>query len=314
MVGGIYTADPEKLSLRATLPRFLEMERRHRSIILGLLKAGKTSAASGARYGLFRTFDRGMQVFVDALAQRISTFELRNLRLPKASIQLNTTVESLKREKGHTGPSWRVGINSGEAVTADAVCLALPAYVAARLLSKAAPNLTTLLLAIKHASTATINLAYRREDIPHLLDGFGFVVPHVEKRSLLACTFSSIKFPGRAPAGYALLRAFAGGALQPEMFALNDVEMISRVCNDLRDLLGVKAQPLFAEVSKWPDSMPQYEVGHLQHIQKIEKELQELPNLKVAGNAYDGPGIPDCIRGGEAAADELIERLSPNER
>ena len=313
MVGGIYTADPEKLSIRATFPRFLEMEHRHRSIILGLLKASKTSPASGARYGLFRTFDRGVQVFVDALVQRISTFEFRNLRLPKTFIQLNTTVESLEREKGTTGPSWRVGINSGEAITADAVCLALPAHVAARLLSKAAPNLATLLLAIKHASTATINLAYRREEIPHPLDGFGFVVPYVEKRSLLACTFSSIKFPGRAPAGCALLRAFVGGALQPEMFDLNNEEMISRVRNDLRDLLRVRKQPLFAEVSKWPDSMPQYEVGHLQHMETIKKALQEFPNLKVAGNAYDGPGIPDCIRGGEAAAEELIERLSPRE-
>jgi oxygen-dependent protoporphyrinogen oxidase len=314
MVGGIYTADPEKLSLRATFPRFLDIEVQHRSIILGLIKAGRTAGVSGARYSLFLSFARGMQVLVNELAQRISSFASGNPDFwPKMSVRLNTTAGSLQCKKATKDPPWRVGLNSGQTVTADAICLALPAHVAARLVSEVAPGLAKQLRAIAHASTATINLAYRREDIPHPLNGFGFVVPFIENRSLLACTFSSVKFPGRAPAGRALLRAFVGGALQPEIFDLDEAEMISRVRRDLRDLIGIEEPPLFAEVSKWPRSMPQYEVGHLRRIQEIKKELQSVPTLKLSGNAYAGAGIPDCIRSGENAADELIESLSPRE-
>jgi oxygen-dependent protoporphyrinogen oxidase len=134
------------------------------------------------------------------------------------------------------------------------------------------------------------------------LDGFGFVVPFVEKRSLLACTFSSIKFPGRAPDDHVLLRAFAGGALQPEMFA----DPGPRIEQDLCELLGIHEEPIFTETAKWERSMPQYEVGHLDRVTLIENELTKLPGLALAGNSYRGAGIPDCIRSGEAAADSLI--------
>jgi oxygen-dependent protoporphyrinogen oxidase len=163
--------------------------------------------------------------------------------------------------------------------------------------------------AIKYASTATINFAYHRDAINHPLDGFGFVVPFVEKRALLACTFSNVKFPGRAPDDHALLRAFVGGALQPEMFALETSEMLSQVERDLSELFGIKSKPLFTEVSKWQNSMPQYEVGHLDRVQAIETELAQLPDLALAGNAYRGAGIPDCIRSGETAAEQLIKSL-----
>jgi oxygen-dependent protoporphyrinogen oxidase len=132
----------------------------------------------------------------------------------------------------------------------------------------------------------------------------------VERRSLIACTFSSVKFPGRAPENHVLLRAFVGGALQPDMFALEESDMLGRVETDLRELLGVTSKPLFAEVSKWKNSMPQYEVGHLDRVAAIESELAQLPNLQLAGNAYRGAGIPDCIRSGETAAEGLINSLT----
>jgi oxygen-dependent protoporphyrinogen oxidase len=175
-------------------------------------------------------------------------------------------------------------------------------------LSSVDAQLATELDGISYASSATINLAYKREDIRHPLDGFGFVVPFIEGRSLIACTFSSVKFPGRAPQGHALLRAFIGGALQPEMFDLSLDELISRACADLRDLLGIEQAPLFAEVSKWERSMPQYHVGHLERVKRIRERLASLPGLALAGNAYSGLGIPDCIRSGEAAAD-LVDAL-----
>jgi oxygen-dependent protoporphyrinogen oxidase len=300
MVGGIYTADPERLSLRATMPRFLEMERTHRSLIRAMMKRGRHESAqssrgtSGARYSLFLSFDEGMQVLVDGIAAR----------LPRESVRLNTTVESLAFDRQTA--EWQINVNSGDkTIWADAVCLALPAHGAARLLRDADARLAADLEAIPYASTATINLAWKRADIAHPLDGFGFVVPLVERRSLLACTFSHVKFEGRAPEGYALLRAFVGGALQPEMFELDEDEMTARVVADLRALLGIAKPPLFAVVEKWPRSMAQYHLGHLETVERILRRARALPGLQLAGNAYGGAGIPDCIRSGETAAAEL---------
>jgi oxygen-dependent protoporphyrinogen oxidase len=221
-------------------------------------------------------------------------------------IRLNTRVESLAIENASANAGqanrWQVRTSAGDTIIADAVCLALPAYAAARLLGGVDAELASELDAIPYASTATVNLAYKRGDIPHRLDGFGFVVPFIEKRTLMACTFSSVKFAGRAPKGHALLRAFVGGALQPEMFELDEDEMIRRVRDDLRVLLGIEPPPMFAEVVKWPRSMPQYHVGHIDRVKRIEKLVAALPGLALAGNAFKGPGIPDCIRSGEAAA------------
>jgi oxygen-dependent protoporphyrinogen oxidase len=297
MIGGIYTADPEQLSLASTMPRFLEMERNDRSLIMSLRKQARqkalTAEASGARYSLFLTFDRGIQILVDRVAAQ----------LPPAAVQLNTRVVSLSRNPNAEG--WITRNSSGRTQTFDAVCLALTAPIAAKLLSDEANKLAHELSSIPYASTATINLAYKRDDVPHRLDGFGFVVPFIEKRSLLACTFSSVKFAGRAPEGKVLLRAFVGGALQPEMFALDEQEMLDRVLKDLRELLGVETKPLFSRVVRWPGSMPQYHVGHLERIKRIEDLAQHLPNFALAGNAYSGAGISDCIREGERAAEQI---------
>ncbi len=308
MVGGIYTADPEQLSLRATFPRFLEMEQNYGSVIRGLRKtvnnpegkrAGVAGGTSGARYSLFLSFDRGMQLLVDQLSSQ----------MPSDSICLQTRVTSLRRD--HSLGRWTLELSSRECLSADAVCLALPAFASASLLKLSYPVLARELESITYESTATVNLAYKREEIPHRLDGFGFVVPIIEGRSIIACTFSSVKFSGRAPKGYVLLRAFVGGALQPEMFALEEPEMIKRVKLDLEELLGVRTDPVFSEVTKWHNSMPQYYVGHLDRVRSIQDQLIQLPNLKLAGNGYSGAGLPDCIRTGEVTADELVNVFPP---
>lgn len=303
MVGGIYTADPEHLSLRATMPRFLEMERQDRSLIRAMWKrrrkqsVAESRATSGARYSLFLSFDEGMQLLLDTLVAKLT----------RVSVRLNTKVESLAYEEDEH--HWQVRLATGETIAADAVCLALPAYAAANVLRQADDELSAQLDAIPYASTSTINLAYRREDVPHPLDGFGFVVPAIERRATLACTFSSVKFEGRAPEGGALLRAFVGGALQPEMFALDEDAMVLAVRTDLRELLGIEKPPLFARVEKWPRSMAQYHVGHIDRVEKIRKHLSLLKGLSLAGNAYSGAGIPDCIKSGESAAEEIITFL-----
>ena len=309
MVGGIYTADPEILSLRATMPRFLEMERRDRSLILAMWRAGRRASeearhgrgASGARYSLFLSFDEGTQVLPDALAAR----------LPAGTVRLDTKVVSLKPEPGTR--RWLLKTEGGEMIDADAVCLALPAYASARLLRGVDDSLADELDAVPYASTATVNLAYRRDDIPHPLDGFGFVVPFVERRATLACTFSSVKFPSRAPVGRALLRAFVGGALQPEMFELDEERMVAAVRRDLRDLLGVEAPPLFAHVERWPRSMAQYHLGHAERVARIRELTQNFPALALCGNAFEGAGLPDCVRSGETAADAILKTLDAAE-
>src|ERR1700730_8356095 len=226
MIGGIYTADPETLSLQATMPRFLEMEREHGSLIRALRKQAANrpvdegsadrgssqtvregEGTSGARYSLFLSFDRGMQLCADKRGERFSD----GRDAPATTIRVNTSVESLVLERETTATAevtkWKVRTNSNETIVADAVCLALPGPVSARLLRNVDVQLASDLDVISYASSGTINLAYKRADIPHRLNGFGFVVPFIEKRSLIACTFSSVKFAGRAPEGCALLRA-----------------------------------------------------------------------------------------------------------
>jgi oxygen-dependent protoporphyrinogen oxidase len=324
MVGGIYTADPEKLSLQATMPRFLEMESKQRSLIRALRKQNRSpadkqekaassyltqSGTSGARYSLFLSFDRGMQLLTDTLAARISASGKSAADgTAQVSVLLNTVVQSLENNTSATSdtPKWIVKTNATETIVADALCLALPAYQSAKLLRSVDEVLAVELDAIPYASSATINLAYKREDIGHTLDGFGFVVPFIEKRTVMACTFSSVKFAGRAPEGFVLLRAFVGGALQPQMLDLEDGELLSRVLEDLGDLLGIARPPLFTEVARWERAMPQYHIGHLARLQRIDGRLASLSGLALAGNAYSGLGIPDCIRSGEAAADAMI--------
>jgi protoporphyrinogen/coproporphyrinogen III oxidase len=302
MIGGIYTADPEKLSLRATLPRFLEMEHQHGSVIRAMWRQRRQSAqktatgVSGARYSLFLSFDRGMQVLVDELAARVGHVA-----------KLNMQVKFLRFDRATN--LWLIELSDRTQLNADFICLAAPAYVAASLIESADTELARLLSQIPFASTATINLAYRRADVPHPLDGFGFVVPFIERKSILACTFSSVKFPGRAPEDQVLLRAFAGGALQPEIFELEESELVRRARTDLRDLLGISVPPLFSSVEKWQNSMPQYHVGHLDLVARIKKRLESLGGLELAGNSYDGAGIPDCIRSAEAAAARMSSNL-----
>lgn len=312
LVSGIYTADPDRLSLAATMPRFLEMERRHRSVILGMLRqqparpdaprrdegGGGGGEESGARWSLFVSLDDGMQRLVDTIAAR----------LPRSAARLGTAVATIA--PGATAGEWRVVLAGGDVIEADAVVLATPAHVAAQLVRDLDPLLANDLASIPYASSATVTLAYRRADVPHQLDGFGFVVPLVERRRIIACTFSSVKYPGRAPADTVLLRSFAGGALQASMSELDDGALEAAVRSELAALLGVSAQPILVRIHRHPNAMPQYHLGHLERVSSIEQRLARHPGLTVAGNAYRGVGIPDCVRSGEGAAEAVLAALA----
>lgn len=295
LVGGIYTADPATLSLAATMPRFLNLERDHGSIIRGLRAESRVSPAtrqaSGARWSLFLSFETGMETLVRALRER----------LPRNSVRCGQAIRAIRRDEH----GWR--LDDGESF--DAVVVALPAPVAGRTLRGVDAALAADLESIRYASSTVVNLAYPREQIPHPLDGFGFVVPHVEGRRIIACSFSSMKYARRAPAGYALLRTFVGGALSAELSNLSDSETVGAVRDELRDILGVTAAPMMTVVSRYPDSMPQYEVGHLRRLERIEMRAAAQPRLALAGNAYRGVGIPDCIASGERAAETVFSQL-----
>jgi oxygen-dependent protoporphyrinogen oxidase len=224
-------------------------------------------------------------------------------RLPSEAVRLKARVTGVTRD----GAGWRLGLADGIAAAADAVIIATESYQAGRMLRYTDPSLAHLLDGIPYASSATVTLGWRRADIPHPLDGFGFVVPQVERRPVIACTFSSVKYPGRAPEGFTLLRVFVGGALNEAILAGDD-ETLTRVARaELGELLGVQAPPLFSRVSRYPKAMPQYHVGHLARVDAIEGCLRAHSGLALAGGAYRGVGIADCVRSGEEAAEQLLD-------
>lgn len=302
LVAGIYTADPDDLSLGATMPRFLELERRERSIILGLrrgLRRAPLPGTSGARWSLFVTFADGMEELVAALAAR----------LPAGAVVLGQRVTALER----AGERWRLTTADGARFEADRAILATEAHAVGRLTRYVDPALAAMLQDIPYSSAATVSLGYHRADVPHPLDGFGFVVPRSERRALLAGTFSSVKYPGRAPAGHVLLRCFLGGMLDPAILEEDDSALVARVRAELREALGIMADPVLTRLHRWPASMPQYQVGHLTRVEVIERAVAALPALALAGAAYRGVGIADCVRSGEAAAERMLG-LSEAER
>jgi oxygen-dependent protoporphyrinogen oxidase len=303
LVGGIYTSDPEKLSLRATMPRFLDMEREHGSLIRAMRKerlnqSAEERSASGARYGLFLTPRNGISQLLDALRARV---EVRD------RIQTGVSVESVSP---HPGAGFDVRIAGAGNQTFDAVVLATPAYRTADLVRPFDPDLASELGRIEYASTAIVVSGHKLTDVRDPLKAFGLVIPAIEQRRILAVSFTSRKFPTRAPEGCVMLRTFVGGAMQSELLQHNDVELIQLVREELRDLLGVTGEPDFVRVARWDRSMPQYHVGHLDRVNRIETLAGAYPRLSLAGNAFAGVGIPDVIHTAEQAAERALAGLA----
>lgn len=343
MIAGIYTADPTTLSLAATMPRFLEMERTHGSVIRGTWRAranrsgnggdsgreggggahgsgatgrgerGGGAGDSGARSDMFAVPDDGMGTLIDALERGVRAARLSQIpaiRTATRAMSLAATLSLTPAASSLPGARYRIGLDDGAILEADAVIVATESHQATRLLAGIDTGLAGALAAIPYASSATVTLGYRREQIAHPLDGFGFVVPHVEGRSVLACTFSSVKFAGRAPEGAVLLRAFLGGALQPEVLDLDDQALASLVERELARLLGISGTAHLRRVHRHPRAMPQYLVGHLDRVAAIEEMAARHPGLALAGAAYRGVGIPDCIKDGSDTAVHIVRYLT----
>ena len=303
LVGGIYTADPADLSLRATLPQYLAMERDHGGLIRGARAEAKRArpadrSASGARYGLFASLIDGMESLPKALAGA----------LPPGVARVNTPVRRVVRPD-RPGAPWRVELLDGPAIDAGSVILASEAHASARLLEGVDPELALDLRSIPYASSAIVTVGYRRSQVGHPLDGFGVVVPAIERRRILAASFSSVKFPSRAPDGTALIRVFVGGATQPELLEFDDDAIRDIALEELGALLRVAGSPLLVRVDRHERAMPQYTLGHLGRVASIRARLARLPRLGLAGNAFEGVGLPDVVRSGQEAADAALRAL-----
>lgn len=301
LIGGIYTADPEKLSVQATMPRFREMERQHGSLIRAMWKQKRSRAdenkqASGARYSQFVAPREGMATLIDALAKR----------LPSNLVRLNTPVERLGRLPSG---EWQIklGGSDSDVLTADGVVLATPARHAARLLRDTDAELADDLSSIEYGSCALASFGFRRSQIQHPLNGFGVVIPIVEHRKILSATFSSTKYPGRAPADHVLIRIYIGGVCQPELLQQDDDELLAMALKELTKLLGIQGRPMLSHINRQQNAMPQYHVGHLSRVQRITKRVGDLKSLVLAGNSLLGVGVPQCIHSAEVAVESLLE-------
>jgi oxygen-dependent protoporphyrinogen oxidase len=291
LLSGVYGGEAARLSVRAVLPRFAEMESTHGSLGRAMLAARRKMLRNAPKPAapLFTSLKNGMQQLIDAIVPRLN----------QNSLFTNAAVEAIQRES----KGWTVSAASKSAHF-DAVILAVPAHVAARLLATCSAELSAE-LAISYSSSITVALAYDREVRQSLPPGFGFLVPRSEGKRLLAATFVHNKFPHRAPADRALLRCFFAGSAAENIWQLSDDAITTIVRTELQQILGVRAAPLFARVYKWKSAMAQYGVGHLDRLDRIERLRQQFRGLALAGNAYRGIGVPDCVRSGQDAAQQV---------
>ncbi len=289
---GIYGGDGERLSLQATFPNLRALELEHGSVLRGL---AAQSPASSARRPPFVSPRGG----VDELATAVVA------SLERTRIVTGRAATVLERRAG----GFRVEIHGAEALTADGVVVAVPAFAAAGLLAELDMGLGEELSAIPYASSAVVTLALAADDVPHPLDGYGYVVPRAEGSDVLACTWSSRKWEGRAPAGFELVRVYAGRFGGREVTADNDLELVALAREELR-LLGVTADPARTWIHRWTQGMPQYVLGHPERLERIEQAVARHSGLALAGAAYRGVGIPDCIHSGEEAARAVALSLS----
>lgn len=304
IVSGIFTADPKTLSMAATMPQFVNMERGSGGLIRGHLRARRQDAAaasrraSGARYDQFVAPRLGMSAWIAGIAAQ----------LPAQCVRLRAPVRRLSVPAD--GQGWIVE-TSTESMAFDAVICALPAASTARLLEPLLPAAAALVRSIPYASSAVAAMVVNRRDVSGRTDGFGLIIPRKERRRALAISYTSNKYPGRVPKDQLLLRIFLGGALRPEVVDRSDEALLEMATVELRDLLGWRGKRAnWQAIMRWREAMPQYLVGHVDRMRELQQQLAAVPNLKLCGAAYDGVGIPQCARGGRRAAEELLNQTA----
>lgn len=298
ILASLFTADADHLSLRTAMPRFLEMEAKHGSVTRAIVRARRERERMPAGkhaivYSGVASVRGGFGRIVDALRSRI----------PAPSVMTDAHVEEIVPGGG----DWIVRLRGDEPLMADAIVFACPAFATAALLRPIDPDLANDLARLRYATCATVNLLYRESDFVRPLTSFGFFVPRTENRSLLACSFVSEKFPDRSPPGTVLLRAFLGGALHPEVADAPEGDLTRLAHDEIRDVLGIRANPVFSRVYRFRDAMPQYGLDFPARLDSIVKRLENVPGAFLAGSAVGAVGIPDCVASGERAAGAAVD-------
>ncbi len=293
LLAGVYGGSADELSVTSVLPRFAEIEAKQGSLSKAMASARKSQPA--AQLPIFTSLKNGMQQMTDALAARI----------PKPTCQLNTSVELVRPESG----KWLVVVQE-RTQEFDAVILAVPAYAAAKLLQSSVPQLSSELDQVRYSSSVTVAMSYDEKVRASLPAGFGFLVPRSERKRVLACTFVHQKFADRAPESRALIRCFLGGSRDEEVLRLSDQQIERIVYRELQEILGIRAKPLFVRIYRWPKTMAQYVVGHKARVETIRQLTSGMRGTALAGNAFSGIGIPDCITSGREAAAKILRDLA----
>ena len=308
LLAGIYAGSSDDMSLLATFPRLRELERTYGGLIRGALAQRRALRQASSTNGqpttaLFMAPRGGMAEIVEALSGRLDQVVLR-LGKPVQRV--------MPHGNGAAEPQgYIVHLDDAAPLPAEAVVFATPAHVTAGLIEGFHPRLAAALRAIPYVSSATISLAFRRRDVSHPLAGFGFLVGKHEGRRIMAATWTSTKFPHRAPADAVLIRSFVGGAGRETLVRLDDAALIQLVREELEAILGITAAPLLARVYRWERANPQYLVGHGERVDAMEQLLAPYPGLFLAGSAYRGVGVPDCIHQGSQTAERLLAALAP---
>jgi oxygen-dependent protoporphyrinogen oxidase len=287
MASGVFAGDATKMSLMSCFPRIHEVETQYGSLIRGLVTlqmkaraAGKKNVPGPGPGGRLTSFGQGMSELTNTLADRLG-----------ARLHKSTPVVSVSRDAGR----YTLHMADGSQVEAEAIVLAVPAYAQAGILRELDPRLAQLAGAIAYPPLTVVCLGYEPAARPATLDGFGFLVPSGEQRSILGTIVDSNVFPGRAPAGHMLLRTMVGGAKSPHLAELPDDGLLERVCSDLQDITGLAAEPMFTRIFRHEKAIPQYAVGHASRLDAIEQALLRHPGLVLSGNAYRGVSLNDCV-------------------
>jgi oxygen-dependent protoporphyrinogen oxidase len=290
LLSGIYGGDPRQLSVRAVLPRFVELSQKYGSLTKGVLASRKQMKSQGAPAPLFRTLKGGLGQMVDAVTTAIA---------PDTTL-LRSRAQSVQR----AGAGWRVRVGN-DWIEADQLILACEAHSASALLTGVDGRVSEILGDVGYSSSMIVALGYDAADFAKPPIGFGFLIPKKERRRLVALTWVGTKFSHRVPEGKIVARCFLGGAEDAGVLNESDESVVDAVTRELRDLAGVTAAPRFTQITRWSRSMAQYPVGHPRRMAELWTRMADLPGLHLAGNAYDGIGIPDCIRLGKTAAEKI---------
>jgi oxygen-dependent protoporphyrinogen oxidase len=318
LMGGIHVSDPEYQSLLGTFPRFRDLEVKNGSLIRGMLAQKRRRKPSVGQNGSgpadgngvkprgpstpFITLRRGLGQLVQAVSGTLAGEIMTGVRV-------NAIGRATPANAASDDAVYHIATDDGPSLAARAVVLATPAYESGRMLEGLAPELAHGLGQIRYVSTATVSLGYRRADVSRPLDGFGFVVPRRENRRISACTWTSTKFEQRAPGDDLLVRCFVGGPGKEQMVDLEDAELLAAVREELQSIMGLDAVPALTRIFRWHKANAQYDVGHVNRVAQLRQICEAHPGLYLAGAAYGGVGVPDCVRQGKEAAQQAVSYL-----